>query len=90
MPGAWWRPHRSREIITRPRHPYTRMLIDALPSLDHKGGLTGIPGLAPLLRELPPGCAFHPRCPRAEARCRIEKPAVRNVGPDATAACHLA
>jgi len=78
------------DIITAPRHPYTRMLIDSLPSLDAKGTMRGIPGLAPLLRELPPGCAFHPRCPIAEARCRSEKPAVRAFGHDATAACHFA
>ena len=53
------------EIITAPRHPYTRMLIASLPSLERKGMLHGIPGLAPLLRDLPPGCAFHPRCPQA-------------------------
>ena len=78
------------EIITAPRHPYTQLLIDSLPSLDHKGGLRGIPGLAPLLRDLPSGCAFHPRCPRAEARCKLEKPAVRAIGADATVACHFA
>jgi oligopeptide/dipeptide ABC transporter ATP-binding protein len=78
------------EIITAPRHPYTHLLIDSLPSLEHKGGLQGIPGLAPLLRDLPPGCAFHPRCPRAEARCKLEKPAVRAIGTDATVACHFA
>jgi peptide/nickel transport system ATP-binding protein len=79
-----------RDIITAPRHPYTRLLIDSLPSLEHKGGLRGIPGLAPLLRDLPPGCAFHPRCPRAEERCRVEKPVVTAVSPDATVACHFA
>jgi peptide/nickel transport system ATP-binding protein len=79
-----------RDIITAPRHPYTRLLIDSLPSLEQKGGLRGIPGLAPLLRELPPGCAFHPRCPKAEARCRVEKPGVRPIGSDATVACHFA
>jgi peptide/nickel transport system ATP-binding protein len=79
-----------RDIITAPRHPYTRMLIDSLPSLELRGTLRGIPGLAPLLRELPAGCAFHPRCPNAEARCRAEKPAVRSIGPDAVVACHLA
>jgi peptide/nickel transport system ATP-binding protein len=78
------------DIITAPRHPYTRLLIDCLPSLERRGTLRGIPGLAPLLRDLPPGCAFHPRCPRAEARCRVEKPAVRPMGPDATVACHFA
>src|SRR5580658_7036983 len=79
-----------RDIITAPRHPYTRLLIDSLPSLEQKGTLRGIPGLAPLLRDLPPGCAFHPRCPRAEERCRLEKPAVRPMGPGATVACHFA
>lgn len=79
-----------RDIITSPRHPYTRMLIESLPSLELKNSLRGIPGLAPLLRELPPGCAFHPRCPLAETRCRTEKPAVRSLGPDTTVACHLA
>ena len=78
------------EIITRPRHPYTRMLISSLPSLERKAPMLGIPGLAPLLRDLPPGCAFHPRCPDATERCRMEKPAVRAMGPDANVACHLA
>ena len=77
------------EMITLPRHPYTRMLIASLPSLDRKGTMQGIPGLAPLLRDLPPGCAFHPRCPLAEAGCRTERPEVRQVGESAVA-CHLA
>ena len=77
------------EIITSPRHPYTRALIAALPSLERRGTLAGIPGLAPLLRELPPGCAFHPRCPQATDRCHIEKPMVRDVA-EAQVACHLA
>jgi peptide/nickel transport system ATP-binding protein len=79
-----------REIITAPRHPYTRLLIESLPSLEQRGTLRGIPGLAPLLRALPPGCAFHPRCPMAVERCRAEKPAVRAMGPEASVACHLA
>ena len=79
-----------RDIITAPRHPYTRMLIESLPSLERKDELRGIPGLAPVLRELPSGCAFHPRCPKAQARCRTEKPAVRAIGEDASVACHFA
>jgi len=78
------------EIIAAPRHPYTRMLIESLPSLDDRGTLRGIPGLAPILRDLPPGCAFHPRCPNATNRCRIDKPEVRQLGPAAFAACHYA
>ncbi len=77
------------EIITNPRHPYTRALIATLPSLDKRGTLAGIPGLAPLLRDLPPGCAFHPRCPQATDRCRTETPMAREIG-GARVACHLA
>jgi peptide/nickel transport system ATP-binding protein len=81
---------RVSEMVTVPRHPYTRALISSLPSLDRKGGLQGIPGLAPLLRDLPSGCAFNPRCPLAVERCRRETPALRPVGEDAVVACHLA
>ena len=77
------------EIIANPRHPYTRALIAALPSLERRGALAGIPGLAPLLRDLPPGCAFHPRCPQATDRCRIEKPMARDIA-GAQVACHVA
>jgi len=77
------------DIIARPRHPYTRALIAALPSLEARGMLAGIPGLAPSLRELPPGCAFHPRCDLATDRCRIERPALRDIAR-AQVACHLA
>jgi peptide/nickel transport system ATP-binding protein len=79
-----------RDIVTAARHPYTRMLIESLPSLEHKGGLRGIPGLAPVLRELPAGCAFHPRCPMAVARCRAETPPVRPIAENSFVACHLA
>jgi len=77
------------EMITRPRHPYTRALIASLPSLDTRGALAGIPGLAPLLRDLPDGCAFHPRCTLAVGRCRTEKPKLRDID-GAQVACHLA
>jgi peptide/nickel transport system ATP-binding protein len=77
------------EMITRPRHPYTRALIASLPSLEVRGALTGIPGLAPLLRDLPPGCAFHPRCSLAIDRCRGEKPELRDIA-GTQVACHLA
>jgi len=78
-----------REIFTQPLHPYTRMLIASLPSLEQKGAFHGIPGLLPLLRDLPPGCAFHPRCPQAFDRCRTEEPQAREARPDSWAACHL-
>jgi peptide/nickel transport system ATP-binding protein len=78
------------EIITAPRHPYTQMLIASLPSLERKDTMQGIPGLAPLLRELPSGCAFHPRCPRAAARCSVERPELLDIATGVQAACHFA
>jgi oligopeptide/dipeptide ABC transporter ATP-binding protein len=51
--------------------------------------LAGIPGLAPSLRELPSGCAFHPRCGLATDRCRAERPVLRDIA-GAQVACHLA
>ncbi|HEY3080253.1 MAG TPA: ABC transporter ATP-binding protein [Chloroflexota bacterium] len=76
-------------ILERPRHPYTRLLLDSLPTLDGKRALVGIPGLPPALLNLPPGCPFAPRCPLAFDRCRDETPELQDVGPDWRVACHL-
>ncbi len=78
------------DIVQTPRHPYTEMLIASLPSMEQKEELRGIPGLAPLLRDLPRGCAFHPRCPKAQNICREEIPAIRDVGDGARVGCHFA
>ena len=77
------------DILSSPRHPYTRLLIDSLPKLTGKGKLIGIPGLPPALLSLPPGCAFHPRCPFAFDRCRVEIPLDQQVAPSRRVACHL-
>jgi oligopeptide/dipeptide ABC transporter ATP-binding protein len=78
-----------KDIFTKPLHPYTQLLIATLPSLEQKGVFRGIPGLPPLLRDLPPGCAFHPRCPQTIDRCRTEAPRFKEARPDSWAACHL-
>jgi peptide/nickel transport system ATP-binding protein len=77
------------EIISSPKHSYTQMLIASLPSLERRGMTQGIPGLAPLLRDLPSGCAFHPRCPKSGDQCRTERPLLRVIG-SSHVACHFA
>jgi peptide/nickel transport system ATP-binding protein len=77
------------QILERPRHPYTRLLLDSLPTLDGKRALVGIPGLPPALLNLPPGCPFAPRCPLAFDRCRDETPDLQDVAPGWRVACHL-
>ncbi|GGH13535.1 ABC transporter ATP-binding protein [Alsobacter metallidurans] len=62
-------------VLDSPRHPYTAGLIGSVPSRNRRGSpLAQIPGMTPSLANLPPGCAFAPRCPRADAACRIEAP----------------
>ena len=69
----------SRTIFARPRHPYTRMLLDAIPDLEMSGKQrTPVAGEVPSPIEPPGGCHFHPRCPLANARCRQETPGVIN------------
>ncbi|MEV7870204.1 ABC transporter ATP-binding protein [Streptomyces sp. NPDC088124] len=71
------------EIYQRPAHPYTRGLLDSIPRLDQKGQeLYAIKGLPPSLLRVPPGCAFHPRCPRARDVCRAEVPPLYEVRED--------
>jgi peptide/nickel transport system ATP-binding protein len=64
-----------RQVVQHPRHPYTVGLMGAIPTLGAQAArLAQIPGTMPRLTAIPPGCAFHPRCPRAFARCRAERP----------------
>lgn len=66
---------RTSELLSHPRHPYTRGLLNSIPALGrHKCPLLGIPGSPPDPAELPAGCPFHPRCPRAQAICEKEDP----------------
>ena len=63
-------------IFSKPRHPYTRALLNAVPRLEHRtrAGQASLPGEPPSPLHLPTGCRFHPRCPRAAARCAVEDP----------------
>jgi peptide/nickel transport system ATP-binding protein len=65
------------ELFNRPRHPYTRMLLDAIPDIHMSGrSRTPVQGEVPNPLSPPSGCAFHPRCPHANARCSAERPAL--------------
>jgi oligopeptide/dipeptide ABC transporter ATP-binding protein len=79
-----------REIFARPLHPYTQGLMNAIPRLGkEQARLAVIPGTVPNPAALPPGCPFHPRCPLAVERCRIELPALLPAeGSDADAIPH--
>ncbi|GHE32773.1 ABC transporter ATP-binding protein [Streptomyces capitiformicae] len=68
------------DIYKSPAHPYTRGLLDSIPRLDQKGQeLYAIKGLPPNLTRVPSGCAFNPRCPKAEDICRTEIPPLAQV-----------
>jgi peptide/nickel transport system ATP-binding protein len=78
------------EIFEAPRHPYTKALLGAVPSLEGDPLLLeAIPGQPPDLRHPPRGCRFAPRCPVREPRCEVEDPALHPIGPDHAAACLL-
>ncbi len=78
----------ASQLFARPRHPYTRMLMDAIPDLEMSGkARTPVAGEVPNPLAPPAGCAFHPRCPHANERCRSERPALRAVA-DGAVACH--
>ena len=79
-----------KEIFANPRHPYTRLLISSLPSFAARKVFRGIPGVAPSLVKPPPGCVFHPRCPRAEERCWRDVPVEDVVSPGHHVRCHFA
>ncbi|WP_240790122.1 ABC transporter ATP-binding protein [Roseomonas sp. HF4] len=73
-------------FFDRPSHPYTRKLLDSLPSSEN--GIRGIPGEIPRLVDPPPGCRFHPRCDRASEVCRSSRPPSTPVAEAHTVRCH--
>src|SRR3954470_15494760 len=80
----------SREdILQRPRHPYTKALLDALPHPEAGDRpLVAIAGSPPSPARIPSGCAFHPRCPYATEQSRVEVPALRELAGGRRLACH--
>jgi peptide/nickel transport system ATP-binding protein len=77
-------------ILKEPAHPYTRMLLAAVPDLAMTGtSRTPVAGEIPSPIDRPSGCAFHPRCPHATERCRVETPVAKPIGDGRMVACHL-
>jgi peptide/nickel transport system ATP-binding protein len=75
-------------LFSQPRHPYTRMLLDAIPDIHMTGrSRTPVQGEVPNPLTPPTGCAFHPRCPHANARCKVERPALQEL-QGIRIACH--
>ncbi|MEY4794974.1 MAG: hypothetical protein RL724_1910 [Pseudomonadota bacterium] len=78
----------AESLFRRPRHPYTRALMEAIPDLDMTGrARIPVGGEVPSPINPPTGCAFHPRCPLAGPRCKAERPELKPAG-DAMVACH--
>ena len=75
-------------LFANPQHPYTRMLLDAIPKMHDTGkARTPVSGEVPNPLNPPSGCAFHPRCPHANARCSSERPQIQRLG-GVKVACH--
>ena len=80
----------TEELYARPNHPYTQALLAEVPRLDlRRKSFVSIKGEIPSPLAPPPGCHFHPRCPQAMPRCRIEQPRLREIAPRHFSACHL-
>ena len=78
----------KERLFGNPRHPYTRMLLDAIPQMHATGrARTPVQGEVPNPLSPPTGCSFHPRCPHANARCAAERPALLEIG-GIRVACH--
>jgi peptide/nickel transport system ATP-binding protein len=80
----------NRKLWARPRHPYTRALIEAIPNPARRRHAAPLGGDLPSARDIPSGCRFHPRCPLATAICAEREPTLTSVEPGHDVACHNA
>jgi peptide/nickel transport system ATP-binding protein len=80
----------TETVFRRPNHPYTRSLLDSVPRIENrKRAFSVVKGEIPSPLNPPSGCHFHPRCPLAMERCRVEVPKLREIAPGQRSACHL-
>ncbi|HEY4251350.1 MAG TPA: ABC transporter ATP-binding protein [Roseomonas sp.] len=78
------------EVFARANHPYTQSLLSAVPRIEsRKRAFSVVQGEIPSPLNPPPGCHFHPRCPHAMPRCKVERPVLKEVAPGHVSACHL-
>lgn len=79
----------TQTILKNPRHPYTKFLINSLPTLDNREERESIPGRPPALDNPPQGCRFHERCPIAKDICQTIDPQMITIEPGHRTACHV-
>ncbi len=79
----------TKDMFAHPKHPYSQVLIDSVPSLKERKPLKIMEGITHDPRNPPPGCIFQLRCPFVMERCRVEPPAMRETNPGQLVACHL-
>jgi peptide/nickel transport system ATP-binding protein len=81
----------AEQVLDRPHHPYAQALVAAVPVMGGRNvrSRTQLAGAVPNPSDLPTGCRFHPRCPKAMARCRESEPALKPVGQGHQVACYL-
>ena len=79
----------AQALFAKPRHPYSRLLLDTIPDLEMSGKVRpAVAGEVPNPINPPTGCAFHPRCALANDRCRVERPELRPDVDGRVTACH--
>lgn len=78
------------ELFKNPQHPYTKGLLGALPKLDSNERLDSIDGMVPTLKNMPEGCRFAPRCPKAAKRCSLEEPELKQIAKNHQVRCFMA
>ncbi|MBR0673034.1 ABC transporter ATP-binding protein [Neoroseomonas soli] len=80
----------TETVFSQPNHPYTQSLLASVPRIENrKRAFAVVKGEIPSPLNPPPGCHFHPRCPHAMERCKVEKPVLKEVAPGQRSACHL-
>jgi peptide/nickel transport system ATP-binding protein len=80
----------SEQVFARPNHPYTASLLASVPRIEaRKRAFAVVQGEIPSPLNPPSGCHFHPRCPHATERCKVEVPKLREIAPGHFSACHL-